>query len=150
SRTKTPNHAPRAGPLPFPRTAPCTRSQGVPMTTSTTRLHPRAAAVASCALALTTVTALAQPGRLVPDIDATTTAQSPSSPPRFVGGDDRHAIIVVDDTLHGLEAWITDGTPDGTHLIADTVPGPAAGVGTWLGRVGDRIIFAAGHGIYAS
>jgi ELWxxDGT repeat protein len=30
------------------------------------------------------------------------------------------------DADHGLEPWITDGTPGGTHLMADLTPGPTS------------------------
>jgi ELWxxDGT repeat protein len=30
-----------------------------------------------------------------------------------------HVLFWADDGLHGLEPWVTDGTPEGTHLVRD-------------------------------
>jgi ELWxxDGT repeat protein len=38
------------------------------------------------------------------------------------------AFIERDDGVHGTEAWVTDGTVQGTALLADATPGPTAGV----------------------
>jgi len=32
-------------------------------------------------------------------------------------------VVALADEAHGLEPWITDGTVDGTHLLADILPG---------------------------
>jgi ELWxxDGT repeat protein len=64
------------------------------------------------------------------------------------------AIFFNSDAEHGLEPWVTDGTATGTHLLADTNPGPASMiVGDDLGRTafyafkvnraGDRLFFAS-------
>jgi len=36
------------------------------------------------------------------------------------------ALFWVDDGIHGLEPWVTDGTGTGTYLLADLVPGPGS------------------------
>ncbi|MEO0731461.1 MAG: hypothetical protein AAFZ52_01400 [Bacteroidota bacterium] len=43
----------------------------------------------------------------------------------------------------GNELWITDGTPEGTELLADLNPGGDGSIPHDLRRLGDRIIFAA-------
>jgi len=43
---------------------------------------------------------------------------------------------------HGLELWKTDGTPEGSGLLVDIVPGSESGVGSGVVRLGDAIYFA--------
>jgi ELWxxDGT repeat protein len=52
------------------------------------------------------------------------------------------------DGVSGTELWRSDGTPEGTHMVADINPGPGSGVPTWkaLTVVGDRLFFAANDG----
>lgn len=38
---------------------------------------------------------------------------------------DGRAVFLADDGVHGREPWITDGTPEGTRLLADLRPGSA-------------------------
>jgi ELWxxDGT repeat protein len=40
-------------------------------------------------------------------------------------------MIPLDDEVHGLEPWITDGTAAGTRLLADVNPGPESSFG-WM------------------
>lgn len=52
-------------------------------------------------------------------------------------------VFAADDVEHGIEPWVTDGTPAGTRLLGDLCPG-----GCWslpVGRTtfGSRLIFAA-------
>ena len=74
-------------------------------------------------LAVLTVarTASAQSPRLVMDVhpgpQGSFTAHATA-----VGSDDR-LFFGADDGAHGDEAWVTDGTTAGTHLISDLVPG---------------------------
>jgi len=35
----------------------------------------------------------------------------------------QHAVFFAADAEHGSEPWVSDGTPDSTHLLADLVPG---------------------------
>jgi ELWxxDGT repeat protein len=35
---------------------------------------------------------------------------------------ERRALFVADDGVRGSELWFTDGTPGGTHLVADINP----------------------------
>jgi len=49
------------------------------------------------------------------------------------------------DEAGGAEPWVTDGTPEGTRLVADLVPGPASSEPTSFARLdADRVfVFAA-------
>lgn len=47
---------------------------------------------------------------------------------------------------NGAEPWITDGTADGTRLLADLVPGPGWSEPTNFTRVGDLVYFLANDG----
>jgi ELWxxDGT repeat protein len=56
--------------------------------------------------------------------------------------------FMVEDATHGLEPWITDGTPEGTSLIADIRPGNASSYPSDFTPVGDRIYFTADDGVH--
>jgi ELWxxDGT repeat protein len=47
------------------------------------------------------------------------------------------------DPEHGLELWVTDGTPDGTRLVKDINPGPDLADPRELTLVGSRLFFHA-------
>lgn len=51
--------------------------------------------------------------------------------------------FVGDDGVHGRELWITDGTPAGTHLLVDLMPGPAGSDPTALAGVSGRVFLSA-------
>lgn len=53
------------------------------------------------------------------------------------------AYFAATDAEHGRELWQTDGTPEGTRLVADVEPGPASSSPAELTRVGDVLYFAA-------
>ena len=58
--------------------------------------------------------------------------------------------FVADDGVHGLEPWFTDGTPGGTRLVRDVLPGELGSSPTGLLAAGDEVFFAATssrHGI---
>ncbi len=42
--------------------------------------------------------------------------------------DGQRAFWVADDGIHGNEIWTSDGTPEGTHLVADICPGRCSSV----------------------
>jgi ELWxxDGT repeat protein len=52
-------------------------------------------------------------------------------------------IFAGHDPDHGIEPWATDGTPEGTALLADLEPGPASSAPGPFARFGDRVAFAA-------
>ena len=47
------------------------------------------------------------------------------------------------DPSHGTELWSSDGTAQGTGLVADLLPGPVGSEPTNLAAVGSRLFFAA-------
>ncbi|MDE7442597.1 MAG: hypothetical protein K2M65_00365, partial [Muribaculaceae bacterium] len=46
-------------------------------------------------------------------------------------------------TTDGEEIWVSDGTPEGTHMIKDIVPGSEGSDPKWLTVVGDKVYFSA-------
>lgn len=48
---------------------------------------------------------------------------------------------------HGLEPWWSDGTPEGTHRIADLCPGSCGSNPRFLGASGGRAVLAASAGV---
>ena len=51
---------------------------------------------------------------------------------------------------HGIELWQTDGTTEGTRLVADIQNGPGSGLPAGFRRgfnFGDRIFFTASDGL---
>lgn len=63
----------------------------------------------------------------------------------------RRAVFAADDGVHGLEPWITDGTPAGTRLLRDLCPGPCSGFGEAAGAFfvqAGRLYFAAQDGVH--
>jgi ELWxxDGT repeat protein len=47
----------------------------------------------------------------------------------------------ADDGIHGRELWRTDGTADGTFMVADVSPGPGSGFSGGLFPFGDVLLF---------
>ncbi|MFL6233967.1 MAG: ELWxxDGT repeat protein [Thermoanaerobaculia bacterium] len=48
----------------------------------------------------------------------------------------------------GVEPWVTDGTPEGTHRLADLQPGPGSSSPSGLVSTGRRVYFSADDGIH--
>jgi ELWxxDGT repeat protein len=68
--------------------------------------------------------------RLAADINTALQGFASSSPSVFAALDVGRAVFAADDGIHGREAWVSDGTPEGTQLIADIFPGaPRSGAG---------------------
>jgi len=61
-----------------------------------------------------------------------------------VGG---YLYFVPDDGVHGLELWGSDGTPDGTVLVADIMPGAGSSMPESLVASGGRLFFVANDGV---
>jgi ELWxxDGT repeat protein len=55
----------------------------------------------------------------------------------FQGG----ILLAGQDPQHGAELWITDGTPEGTHLLKDLCPGACDGSPSGFRLVLDRVLF---------
>lgn len=55
-------------------------------------------------------------------------------------------VFAVNDGVNGRELWVTDGTPKGTRLFLDVLPGPASGVGSLWTIQGGRILFTGMDG----
>lgn len=51
------------------------------------------------------------------------------------------------ETDFGREPWWSDGTPQGTHLIADICPGPCSSFKYFSGTFGGRAVFLADDGL---
>src|SRR3954454_17762036 len=64
-------------------------------------------------------------------------AGNPADEPALVQLNASTALFTYDDGIHGDELWKTDGTPAGTQLVKEIVPG---GVGSGIGaiEVGDN------------
>lgn len=56
---------------------------------------------------------------------------------------DGKLFFVADDGTSGAEVWVSDGTPDGTHLVADIDPGPGSSRPRSLVSGRDAVYFAA-------
>ncbi len=52
-------------------------------------------------------------------------------------------VFVASDAAHGVEPWVTDGTPAGTHLLADVQPGPLGSDPRWFAVDGSTAFFSA-------
>ena len=66
---------------------------------------------------------------------------------------DTVAYYSADDGVHGDELWQTDGTPAGTHLVADLCPGACDGSPVYdndprLAAVGGALFFAGNDGVH--
>lgn len=58
-------------------------------------------------------------------------------------------VILFDDGEHGREPWITDGTPEGTHLVKDINEDGYASLGVEYGvYIGNTYYFSADDGVH--
>jgi ELWxxDGT repeat protein len=56
-----------------------------------------------------------------------------------------HVIFAANDGVHGTELWTSDGTPQGTTLLADLVPGSEGSGPADMTVAGGRLYFWAGQ-----
>ncbi len=52
----------------------------------------------------------------------------------------------ADDGVHGRELWRTDGSPEGTYMLADIAPGPTGGMSAHMANLNGTLIFSANDG----
>jgi ELWxxDGT repeat protein len=73
-----------------------------------------------------------------------------SNPADLAALSDGRALFDADDGIHGAEPWITDGTIEGTHLVADINPGASSSTSQFgFVALGDgRALFAAIDGAH--
>ena len=68
--------------------------------------------------------------------------------PKPAPTDDGRVVFHAYDTAHGHEPWVSDGTPSGTRLLQDLLPGPGSSYPQELLRAGDFIYFIAKLPVY--
>ncbi len=56
--------------------------------------------------------------------------------------------FTADDNVHGDELWVSDGTPEGTHLFVDIESGRNSSSPRYLTVLGDQMYFRASDDIY--
>jgi ELWxxDGT repeat protein len=80
----------------------------------------------------------------------------PPSPTEQFTSEGGAVYFLANDAQHGREVWRTDGTPAGTAMVADLVPGAAGSVEpeypSWmiLGALGNGVVGISGRGIVVS
>ncbi|HSS77224.1 MAG TPA: ELWxxDGT repeat protein, partial [Thermoanaerobaculia bacterium] len=57
-------------------------------------------------------------------------------------------VFAIDDGVHGREPWTSDGTPGGTALLRDVLPGPAGSGATSFTAAAGQLFFAAHDGAH--
>ena len=80
---------------------------------------------------------------MVADLWKTATEQNPSSSPRELTSFQGRLLFSASDIEHGTELWISDGTSDGTSLVADVAPGPVDSDPRDIVTQGKHAFFAA-------
>lgn len=71
---------------------------------------------------------------------------NPASMVKVNPGSGEILMISVEDALGGSEIWKSDGTPAGTSLVKDIVPGGGGSAPVNLTTVGNRVFFSAQNG----
>ncbi|RKH66743.1 HYR domain-containing protein [Corallococcus aberystwythensis] len=78
---------------------------------------------------------------LVRDLRPGPTAVVPSANPASFVQVGTSVFFTVDDQLHGRELWRTDGTPEGSALVTDLMPGREGSIPTHLTAMGGQLYF---------
>ena len=112
---------------------------------------PRCSLYPSAALALSVLLAAATPSHLhaavTPEIlkDLRTTEQDTSIGTYVPIGN--HVLFRGTDLAHGNELWKSDGTPEGTSMVADVYPGSTSGTSYETAGAGNLCFFAGNNGV---
>jgi ELWxxDGT repeat protein len=61
--------------------------------------------------------------------------------------DGRHLFFSATDGVHGYELWMSDGTAEGTQLVADIQPGPGSSAPEQITPSGSTVYFVADDGV---
>jgi ELWxxDGT repeat protein len=69
-------------------------------------------------------------------------------PPEKIASLGSRAVFLADDGTTGEEPWISDGTEQGTLLLADVMPGGASSDPDQLLSTGPRVYFVADDGVH--
>lgn len=69
-------------------------------------------------------------------------------PPEKIAPLGSHAVFLADDGTTGEEPWISDGTEQGTFLLADVMPGIVSSDPDQLVSTGPRAFFVADDGVH--
>ncbi|MBR1565042.1 MAG: T9SS type A sorting domain-containing protein [Paludibacteraceae bacterium] len=59
-----------------------------------------------------------------------------------------HLYFAAVDADNGEELWVSDGTPEGTHIVADINSGVEGSNPCWLTSSGDKVFFSANDGVH--
>ena len=73
------------------------------------------------------------------------------NPTDFVAVNDSYLFFVANDNVHGREVWMTDGTTQGTMMVADIYPGADIfndPFPTFLTGLGSNLYFSASDGVH--
>jgi ELWxxDGT repeat protein len=117
-----------------------------------TAVHPRYSAALGDRLIVSAETG-AYPGTtsttyVLDGADATALGLTPTGgddedAPMFATAHHEYVYFTATDAEHGWEIWRTDGTPAGTTMLPELLPGPGSVEPSALSVIGDRLYFAA-------
>jgi ELWxxDGT repeat protein len=77
-------------------------------------------------------------------------AYTPASYPMMFHEVNGQVYFVASQTETGQELWVTDGTSDGTHLVADINPGTASSAPANLTDLAGKLYFSADDGLHGN
>ena len=92
----------------------------------------------------------ADPGPVRLVADSQSEAKNFGSNPESTITADNQVFFIATDPTRGEELWRSDGTTEGTRLVADLTPGRQGSYMTLLGTVGNQVIFRQALGIWVS